>query len=177
MHDALPLREWRVASVNAPTLERRVAEANHSLPRERHVTLGVLLLVNEVESRNLHLDRYASLLRTARTVSDCSHSAASRRIATARCVRKFPEIVPMLADGRLNLRTLCILSRVLMPENSVELLARAAGAWQDEAERMAAEFGKPRPAHDRRRRQSRPGSGGQRVYVNSRSGAMRNRAC
>ena len=128
--------------------------------RERHVTLGVLLLLNEVESRKLHLDRYASLFAYCTDRLGYSHSAAGRRIAAARCLRKFPEIVPMLADGRLNLTTLCILARVLTPKNSAELLARATGASQDEAERLAAEFGKPRPARDRIRpvKPVRPGA-------------------
>ena len=150
----------RASHLAALSNHELIARLKSWVRRERHVTLGVLLLLNEVESRKLHLDRYASLFAYCTDRLGYSRSAAGRRIAAARSLRKFPEIVPMLADGRLNLTTLCILSRVLTPENSGELLARAAGASQDEAEHLAAEFGKPRPVRDRIRpvKPVRPGA-------------------
>lgn len=120
-----------------------------SVQRERRVTLGVLLLLIEVERRQLHLDQYSSLFAYCTDRLRYSRSAAGRRIAAARCLRSHPDVLPMLLDGRLNLTTLCILARVLTVENVAELLARASGATQDEVESLAAEFGAPKRTRDR----------------------------
>lgn len=112
------------------------ALSNHSLiarlkswtAKERHVTLEVLFLLNEVERRKLHLDRYSSLFAYCTDRLGYSNSAAGRRIAAARCLRNYPAVLPMLRDGRLNLITLCILARVLTEAHTTELVDRSASA-------------------------------------------------
>jgi hypothetical protein len=54
--------------------------------RERKVTLGVLLLLVEMERRRLHRERYSSLFAYCTDRLGYSRSAAGRRIAAARCL-------------------------------------------------------------------------------------------
>ena len=129
--------------------ETLIAVLKREVERERHVTLKVLLLLIVVESRKLHVDRYSSLFAYCTDQLRYSSSAAGRRIAAARCLRDYPSVWPMLFDGRLNLTTLCILSRGITPANADELLARASGASQRQVEELAAQFGGRKPVRDR----------------------------
>ena len=119
------------------------------MKRERHITLRVLLLLIVVEQRRLHIDRYSSLFAYCTDQLKYSNSSAGRRIAGARCLRDHSRAWPMLFDGRLNLTTLCIIARVITPENADELLDRAAGGTQRQVEDLAAQYGAPKPMRDR----------------------------
>lgn len=151
-----------------------ITRLRSAVQRERRVTLGVLLLLIEMERRKLHFDRYSSLFAYCTDRLGYSRSAAGRRIAAARCLRDYPQVLPMLLDGRLNLSTLCILARVLNSENADELLAAAANASQEGAERLAARFGAPRPERERirpvRSAETQDSSRGQSQYKGEANG-------
>jgi hypothetical protein len=62
----------------------------------------------------------------------------------ARLIGQFPAIADQLAAGRLSIRALVELREVMTEENQAEVLARAEGMSQEEAQLLAVEY-KPRP--------------------------------
>src|SRR5260370_38166458 len=73
-----------------------------------------------------------------------SKSSAFRRSETARLIARFPVIADRLAEGRLSIRALVELREVLAEENHAEVLARAEGRSQEEAQFLAVEY-QPKP--------------------------------
>jgi 5-methylcytosine-specific restriction endonuclease McrA len=69
-----------------------------------------------------------------------SSSAAARRIRTARCVTRFPEVFALLEKNEVNLSTVSQVSRFLSVENKDRLLARIRGKSQREVEAIVAEY-------------------------------------
>jgi 5-methylcytosine-specific restriction endonuclease McrA len=109
--------------------------------RERSITLLVLLHLNEIERRRLHLKRgHSSMFDYCTSGLGYSASAASRRIKTARCVRLYPEIQALLESNEVNISTVAQVSRVLTPVNKDQILARIRGKSQREVEAVVAEF-------------------------------------
>lgn len=129
--------------------QKLLTTLHDEVKRERDITLRVLLLLIVVEQRRLHIDRYSSLFAYCTDQLKYSSSAAGRRIAGARCLRDYPRAWPMLFDGRLNLTTLCIIARVITPENAEELLNGAAGRTQRQVEDLVAQYGGSKPVRDR----------------------------
>lgn len=82
--------------------------------QERKITLSLLLHLNEIERRDLYLRQgYSSLFDYCKSHLKFSESAAMRRIKTARCIARFPEICEMLEAGDVNLSTSSRVSAVL----------------------------------------------------------------
>jgi 5-methylcytosine-specific restriction endonuclease McrA len=119
--------------------------------RERSVTLLVLLHLIEIERRRLHLKQgYGSMHAYCTSGLGYSHSAANRRVRTARCVARFPEVHDMLKANEVNLSTIAQVSRILTPGNKDDVLSRIRGKSQREVEAVAAEY-EPRDAMPRDR--------------------------
>ncbi|MCA9727563.1 MAG: HNH endonuclease [Candidatus Eisenbacteria bacterium] len=130
--------------------DRQLLDETHTLAfRERRVTLAMILLLLEVERRELHLERYSSLFSYCTDQLGYSRSAAARRIRAARVLRDHPAAAERLADGSLNLTTVCLLSRVLTQQNAGDLLAAASGKSEAEVEVLVAAYGAPRAVRDR----------------------------
>ncbi len=109
--------------------------------RERSLTLAVLLHLSEIERRRLHLKQgYASMFDYCTTGLGYSASAAARRIRTARCMARFPEMHALLESNEVNLSTVSQVSRVLSPENKDRLLTRIRGRSQREVDAIVAEY-------------------------------------
>ena len=97
--------------------------------RERSVTLQVLLDLNEIERRKLHLKQgYSSMFAYCTSGLGYSESAANRRIQSARCVARFPEIYGLLDANEVNLSTLSKVSRLMDHGNKDAILARIRGS-------------------------------------------------
>ncbi len=108
--------------------------------RERAITLLVLLHLNEIERRRLHLKLgHSSMFDYCTSGLGYSASAASRRIRTARCVRPYPEIAGLLKSNAVNISTVAQVSRVLTLGNKDAILARIRGKSQREVEAIVAE--------------------------------------
>ena len=122
--------------------DQQILSRIHRLTRrERSVTLAVLLHLHEIERRRLHLQLgYSSMFDYCTSGLGYSASAASRRIRTARCVARFPEVYDLLKTNEVNVSTVAQVSRVITPENKDEILARIRGKSQREVEAVAAEF-------------------------------------
>ena len=98
---------------------------------ERVLTLLVLLHLNEIERRRLHLKGgYSSMFDYCTSGLGYSASAASRRIRTARCVARFPEVHGLLESNQVNVSTVAQVSRILTRENKDEILSRIRGKSQ-----------------------------------------------
>ncbi|HEU4364012.1 MAG TPA: hypothetical protein VFT13_00970, partial [Candidatus Krumholzibacteria bacterium] len=109
--------------------------------RERSLTLSVLLHLNEIERRRLHLKQgYASMFDYCTNALGYSASAAGRRIQTARCVARFPEVYVLLEANEVNLTTISEVSRVLTATSKDDLLARIRGKSQREVKAIVAEY-------------------------------------
>ena len=109
--------------------------------KERAITIAVLLHLNEIERRRLHLKLgFSSLFDYCTSKLGYSASAAVRRIRTARCVERFPRIYELLQKNEVNLSTIAQVSGALTSQNHDELVLRIRGRSQREVEAILAEY-------------------------------------
>ena len=118
--------------------------------RERAVTLEILIHLNEVERRRLHVGLgYASMFDYCTRHLGYSSSAASRRIQSARCVRNYPEVYALLEKNEVNLVTISLVASILTEANARELLGKIRGESQREVEAVVAAYRPPVSMRDR----------------------------
>jgi hypothetical protein len=113
--------------------------------QDRATTADLLAHIAEVDARRLYrrMD-CASMHAYCERKLGLSTDAAGRRIQAARLARQYPEIFPAVADGRLSLTAVCLLSPVLEHAEPAELLAAAAHRTKEELLLLLAErFPKP----------------------------------
>jgi hypothetical protein len=91
-----------------------------------------------IDDRKLYLRDHSSLFAYCRGALRMSEGASYNLIEVARRVLAFPAILPLLADGSLNLTGVRILGSVLRPENNVALLESARGKTKVEIQMMVA---------------------------------------
>ena len=109
--------------------------------RERSVTLQVLVHLQEVERRALHLTQgHASMFVYCTRELGYSESAANLRIRTARCLARFPEVYDLLASNEINPSTLSQVAKILTPENKTDVLCRIRKKSQREVEAIVAAY-------------------------------------
>ena len=107
---------------------------------DRQTTADLLAHLGEAEAKRVYGDHgYSSMLTYCMGELRYSEDAALRRIGVARAARRFPEIFPAIADGRLNLTAVLLIKPHLRPENAVELLAMISNRTKREIERQIAE--------------------------------------
>jgi hypothetical protein len=123
-----------------------LARTRDLVERERALTIDVLHHLNEIERRRLHLQQgYASMFDYCTAGLGYSASAAIRRIRTARCAARFPELLPLLESNEVNLSTVAQVSRILTPTNVADVLTRVRGKSQRQVEAVVAAY-EPRAA-------------------------------
>jgi hypothetical protein len=113
--------------------------------QDRATTADLLAHIAEVDARRLfrRMD-CASMHDYCERKLGLSVDAAGRRIQAARLARRYPEIFLAVADGRLSLTAVCLLSPVLEHAEPTELLAAAAHRTKEELLLLIAErFPKP----------------------------------
>jgi hypothetical protein len=103
-----------------------LANTRGLIGRSNQVFAALLAHLGEVEARGLHRTRacsslYAYCLYELRLSED----EAVRRVAAARLVRRFPELLDAIAAGELHLTGLLMLGPHLTPENFRDVMARA----------------------------------------------------
>lgn len=109
--------------------------------RERALTLRLLLHLNEIEQRKLHLKQgYSSMFDYCTSGLRYSEPAAVRRICAARCVARFPEVYALLEANEVTLSTMSRVARVLKADNKDALLTRIRGRSQREVDAIVAEY-------------------------------------
>ena len=112
--------------------------------RERETTLDVLKHLAEVDRRRLYLLLgYGTLFAYCTQRLKYSSSAAGRRIAAARCIRRFPEVAGLLERGEANLSTVSAVASILTDDNKSELVGQIRGKSYNEVETVVASY-KPR---------------------------------
>ena len=103
--------------------------------------IGLLLHLNEIERRQLHLEQgYSSMFDYCTSGLGYSEPAAVRRIRTARCVARFPDVFKLLESNKVSLGTVARISRVLTEENKDSLLARVCRCSLREVDAILAEL-------------------------------------
>ena len=106
---------------------------------ERQATVELIALLAELDARRLYLgEGYASLFTYCTEVLLLSESAAYSRITAARTVRRFPDVLPLLAAGDITLTTITLLSAHLTEANHEALLDAAIGKCKRDVERLVA---------------------------------------
>jgi hypothetical protein len=138
------VREVSIAmeSISARDLDRRLADLVRS---ERHLVVQFVVELAGFAKRELYRELgYTSLFYYCVRQLGLSKSSAFRRSEVARLIARFPVIADRLAEGRLSIRALVELREVLTEENHVEVLARAEGKSQEEAQLLAVEY-RPKP--------------------------------
>src|SRR5258708_2520897 len=123
-------------------LSNDVAWSSYIAAESREITdtATTLALLAEVDERKLYLPAgYASMADYCVRQRGMTEDMAWLRIRVARTGRIYPAIFPALADGKLNLTSVLLLSPKLAPENAEELLAAAAGKSKDELRLLLAE--------------------------------------
>ena len=87
----------------------------------------LLEFMAEFDARRLYLpEGYSSVFAYCVEAMHMSEDSAAKRIRAARAVRRFPEILPALADGRLHLSAVGLLAAHLTENNVSELMLAAA---------------------------------------------------
>ncbi len=106
---------------------------------ERVCMVGVLSHLNEIEERKLHFELgYRSMLHFCVEALGYARSSAGRRIAAARCMKRFPEALAMLETGEVNVVTIACVAGILTPENRSDVLEKIRGRTQEEVEAVVA---------------------------------------
>ena len=112
---------------------------------DRETTASLLAHLAEVDARRLYAPAgHPSMFSYCVNVLGFSEDSAGRRIQAARLARRFPAVFPALADGRLHLTAVNLLSTWMTLANAEDLLAAAAHKTRAEIEQVLAErFPKP----------------------------------
>jgi 5-methylcytosine-specific restriction endonuclease McrA len=118
--------------------------------REHLSTIEILLHLNEVERRKLHLKfGYGSLFDYCVKHLRYSSSGAGRRVAVARCIRQHPEVLGLLRSQKLNVTGVSLVASVLTNDNKAELLRNIPDKTQSEIDAIAARYRPPIAMRDR----------------------------
>jgi 5-methylcytosine-specific restriction endonuclease McrA len=142
----------RLGALSGLSDRELLARVKDLVSQERAVTLEVLLHLNEVERRRLHLGLgYPSLFEYCIRHLGYSSSAAGRRIPVARCIRNYPEVHGLLEKNEVNLSTVSLVATILTRGNKDDLLERIRNKSQKEVEAMVADYRPPVSLRDRAR--------------------------
>ena len=116
-----------------------------TVSHDRTTTARMLAQIAEVDARKLCVSAgYSSMYLYCVHELRMSEDVAYKRIQAARAARRFPGILPALADGRLHLTAVVLVSPHLTPEAADELLAAATHKTKAAIELLLAErFPKP----------------------------------
>jgi hypothetical protein len=129
-------------TISARDLDRLLADLVRS---ERHLVVQFVVELAGFAKRELYRELgYTSLFYYCVRQLGLSKSSAFRRSEVARLIARFPVIADRLAEGRLSIRALVELREVLTEENHAEVLGRAEGKSQEEAQLLAVEY-QPKP--------------------------------
>jgi hypothetical protein len=135
-------------------IERAVASLSNAdllhslhdiLGRTRRVEADLVSHISEVDARRLYREEAApSMFAYCTERLHLSEAETYLRIAAGRAIRRFPVLLDMLRQGRLNLSGLVTLAPHLTPDNANAALDRAAFRSKRAMEELVAELS-PRP--------------------------------
>src|SRR4029453_7534324 len=132
----------RFAQVSDDELLRRLSSL---LGDSRRVEADLVDHIAEGDDRRLYArEACSSMFAYCTDVLHLSEAEAGLRITVARTVREHPSTLEMLADGRLHLSGIPVLTPHLTAENAAGLLERAVHRTKSQIEELLAELA-PRP--------------------------------
>ncbi len=113
--------------------------------QDRETTARLLVHLAEVERRKLYREAACSSMHVycVRELH-MSDDMAYKRIRVARAARRYPALLPSIADGRLHLTAVVLLAPLLTPANVHELIEAATHRRKSEVELLVASLA-PRP--------------------------------
>jgi hypothetical protein len=122
------------------TAARQLRDGLATLLRaERTAAADFLLALADFDRRRgWELLGHASLFAFLHVELGLSKGGAFFRLAAARLVQRFPDVIHPLRDGRLCVTTAVEVARVLTPENQAEVLPRFFGCSAREAKEISA---------------------------------------
>ncbi|UCH84488.1 MAG: hypothetical protein JSW50_02000 [Candidatus Latescibacterota bacterium] len=132
-----------------------LSELRSLVNKEKQTTLAVLLHLAEVDRRELYLEYgFSSLYDYCVGALGYSRSAAGRRIASARCIRRWPEVYRLLESREVGLSTIGLVAPILTDANKDALLdairnkpaVRSRQLWPGTPPRSPSETGSNRSA-------------------------------
>jgi hypothetical protein len=130
-----------LTSLRAISDHQLLASVDTIAVQDRKLTLKLLVHLNEIERRKLYLKRgYSSMFDYCRSRLRLSEGSAMRRIKTARCLARFPQLYRLLESGEINLMSVALVSRVLKSENADSVISRIRGKSKRAVEEIVAEF-------------------------------------
>lgn len=107
----------------------------------RGATAALIAHLAEMERRGLHLALgFQSLYGYCRAVLHLSEHESYNRMEAARIARRFPVILPMLADGLIHLTAVSLLGPRLEDQNHLALLGGAIHKSKREVEELLARW-------------------------------------
>jgi hypothetical protein len=125
--------------------EELMAAAPRLSGDERGVTARLIAHLAEIDLRGLYVGAgYSCLYVYCHVGLGYSEDAAYNRKAAAQVARRYPAIIDMLADGRLNLTVVKLLAPVLNDGNWEVVVAEASGQSKREVEKLVARL-EPKP--------------------------------
>jgi hypothetical protein len=129
-------------NVRDDDLLRRLSDL---VKQSRRVEADVVAHIGEVELRRLYAqEACSSMFEYCRRVLGLRENEAYLRITVARAAREFPQLLPMLRDGRLHLSGIARLAPHLTRQNADEVLKRASGMSYREVRELVCEL-EPKP--------------------------------
>ncbi len=132
----MTLREYR--QLSAPALKERLAIL---LSRDRGNLAEILVCIGVMDSRKLHVAAgYPTMHAYCVGVLHMSSDEAYKRVRAARAARRFPLVLQAVADGRLHLTAVALLSKWLTRANVVELLEAATHRTKQEVQVLIAQL-------------------------------------
>ncbi|HYM81761.1 MAG TPA: hypothetical protein VEY91_10190 [Candidatus Limnocylindria bacterium] len=131
------MRDYSLSHLSDQTLLRDLEAA---LASDRTTTAVLLAHLAEVDARKLYLPAaYPSMFAFCVHELGVSEDAAYKRIRAARTARQCPAIFAAVADGRLHLSAVVMLTPHLTPQNAEELIGAAARRTKSELEQLLAQ--------------------------------------
>jgi hypothetical protein len=128
-----------IASLTYVTDPELLSEVTRAAADERFATTRLIALLAELGTRRLYLGEGCSSLFTYCTqVLHLSEHAAYSRIEAARCARRFPQILDLLAESAVTLTTIGLLAPHLTATNADDVLTSARHKSKREIERIVA---------------------------------------
>ena len=118
-----------------------LANTRELVGRSNQVFAALLAHLAEVDARGLHRTRAcASLYTYCMYALRFSEDAAARRAGAAKLVKRFPLLLPAIANGELHLTGLLMLGPHFTPENIIEVLGRAKFRTKRELAKLVREL-------------------------------------
>jgi 5-methylcytosine-specific restriction endonuclease McrA len=126
------------AELTLTELRSRIVE----LRRKENIALAQMLeYLAELDSRQGYRELgYSSLFAYCTKELKYSEASAYRRIAAARVIADYPEVLVKIRDGAMQLCAVAELAKVLTEENKAELIPAAVGASKREVEQVIVPY-------------------------------------